>query len=155
MITLVAALLAPAAVFASAEESIIAQLASQGFESISKSRTLLGRVRIVAKGKDFEREIIFNPRTGEILRDYWETSDGNTQGLLKALKESLGKTERAERGDDRSDDRNDDRGDDRGEDRGDDRGDDRGGDDGGDDGGGDDGGHGGDDGGDGDGGGDD
>ncbi len=58
------------------QDLIIAQLHGQGFTSIKISRTFLGRVRIVARSNKYEREIILNPRTGEILRDYWVALDG-------------------------------------------------------------------------------
>lgn len=57
-------------------DSIVSQLREQGYRSIVQERTLLGRVRIVADRKDGEREIIVNPRTGEILRDLWIPLDG-------------------------------------------------------------------------------
>jgi len=57
------------------QDRIIAQLRSQGFTRIEISQTWLGRVRIEALGPGIEREIIFNRRTGEILRDYWETEE--------------------------------------------------------------------------------
>ena len=50
-------------------ERIVQQLEQQGFTSISTERTWLGRTRIVAEGRDGQREIIVNPNTGEILRD--------------------------------------------------------------------------------------
>jgi hypothetical protein len=53
------------------QELIVAQLADQGFSRVRISKTLLGRVRIFATSADYSREIIINPRTGEILRDYW------------------------------------------------------------------------------------
>ena len=39
---------------------------------MSVSRTWLGRIRIEAESGTHEREIVFNQRTGEILRDFWE-----------------------------------------------------------------------------------
>lgn len=51
-------------------EKIAAQLRAQGFTQIEISRTLLGRGRIVAKSPTASREIVFNPRTGLIMRDY-------------------------------------------------------------------------------------
>lgn len=60
---------------ASLEERVVEQLREQGFESIRISRTWLGRLRIKARGRGYEREIIINPRTGEILRDFWEDED--------------------------------------------------------------------------------
>lgn len=50
---------------------VVEQLTAQGFGHIEISRTLLGRTRIVAISGSYRREIIINPRTGEILRDYW------------------------------------------------------------------------------------
>ncbi|MGC9368997.1 MAG: hypothetical protein ACP5DX_05580 [Paracoccaceae bacterium] len=60
---------------ASLEDRVVEQLREQGFESIRISRTWLGRLRIKARGRGYEREIIINPRTGEILRDFWEDED--------------------------------------------------------------------------------
>jgi Tfp pilus assembly pilus retraction ATPase PilT len=56
-------------------EEIIAQLEAQGYADISVSRTWLGRIRIEAESNTHEREIVFNQRTGEILRDFWEELD--------------------------------------------------------------------------------
>ncbi len=52
-------------------DSVVDQLRRQGFARINVDRTFLGRTRIVASGKGGQREIILNPRTGEILRDLW------------------------------------------------------------------------------------
>ena len=51
---------------------IVGQLQAQGYEQIQLSRTWLGRTRIVAQKGNEVREIIFNPSTGEILRDFWQ-----------------------------------------------------------------------------------
>jgi hypothetical protein len=53
------------------QDSIISQLQNQGFTQIEVSRTLLGRVILKATSSQLERELVFNPTTGEILRDYW------------------------------------------------------------------------------------
>ena len=53
-------------------EEIISQLESQGYRDVTVSRTWLGRIRIEAESGTHEREIVFNQRTGEILRDFWE-----------------------------------------------------------------------------------
>lgn len=58
-------------------DSVVRQLRNLGFRSIVQERTLLGRVRITARRKDGLREIIINPRTGEILRDLWTTAGGS------------------------------------------------------------------------------
>lgn len=52
-------------------DDVAAQLTKQGFRKISTTTTWLGRVRITAERKDGRREIVLNPRTGEILRDQW------------------------------------------------------------------------------------
>lgn len=71
---IVAGLPAQAATF---EESVLAQLKAQGYKSITVERTLLGRIKIIAHLKDGQREIILNPRTGEILRDFWMAGGGD------------------------------------------------------------------------------
>lgn len=49
---------------------IVRELREDGYSDIRLSRTLLGRMRFVATRPDARREIVVNPRTGEILRDY-------------------------------------------------------------------------------------
>jgi hypothetical protein len=71
IIPLVIALAATSASANPFKDSIIAQLSAQGFSEIRVSRTFLGRTRVVATSSELRREIIFNPATGEILRDYW------------------------------------------------------------------------------------
>jgi hypothetical protein len=55
----------------SIQDSIVMQLQEQGYTDIAVNRTLLGRVRVVARNQTHERELVFNPTTGELLRDYW------------------------------------------------------------------------------------
>ena len=55
--------------------SVTRQLLKQGYSDITTSQTWLGRTRIIAIGEDSRREIIVNPRTGEILRDFWQDID--------------------------------------------------------------------------------
>lgn len=62
----------------SLQDSLIAQLRTQGFVEFQVSQTLLGRLRIVAIGPDYRREIVINPSSGEILRDYITTLGGDT-----------------------------------------------------------------------------
>lgn len=64
-----AALCASQADASSFETGIIEQLRAQGFGGIKVEKTLLGRLRITASKADYGREIVINPRTGEILRD--------------------------------------------------------------------------------------
>ncbi len=78
------AMTAPAA--ASPDEvraRIVAELREEGYAEIRVSRTLLGRLRFVAVNRDRQREIVVNPATGLILRDYirFERSrDGGSSG---------------------------------------------------------------------------
>ncbi|MGV8987528.1 MAG: hypothetical protein ACOH2H_14745 [Cypionkella sp.] len=57
-------------------DDVVAQLSRQGFTTITRNSTWLGRVQIQAERKDGHREIVLNPRTGEILRDEWTTKKG-------------------------------------------------------------------------------
>ena len=64
--------LAPAAVSAqSVQDQVVTQLQQQGFIQFEVTRTLLGRIRIVAVSATHRREIVLVPETGVILRDYW------------------------------------------------------------------------------------
>ncbi len=64
----------------SVQDQIVTQLQGQGFSQITLERTWLGRVRVTALRDDLRRELVFNPQTGEILRDYWRTISGNDGG---------------------------------------------------------------------------
>jgi len=66
-----AGLLGAPAHAAASEDSIVAELRDQGFTRIEIRRTLLGRTRILATSSTYEREIILNPSSGVIIRDYW------------------------------------------------------------------------------------
>ena len=56
---------------------MVTQLRDQGFRDIRISRTLLGRVRIVATNAEMRREVVIDPATGLILRDYWVMLHGD------------------------------------------------------------------------------
>lgn len=49
--------------------SVLEQLQQQGFVIVDVRRTLLGRVRILANRGTLMREIVLDPRNGQILRD--------------------------------------------------------------------------------------
>lgn len=55
---------------ASVRDTIVNELKSDGYEEIRISRTWLGRTRFVAEDSRRYREIVVNPITGVILRDY-------------------------------------------------------------------------------------
>jgi hypothetical protein len=74
-LAVVAGLLGPAAHASATQDRIVAELQEQGFSRIEVSRTLLGRTRIVAEGEGVEREIILNPASGVILRDFLKRLD--------------------------------------------------------------------------------
>lgn len=77
-LALIIALLPSVGLAQTAQDSIVRQLTQQGFRDITVSRTFLGRVRIMAMSDDLRREIVFNPATGEIIRDYWEDLDDDS-----------------------------------------------------------------------------
>ena len=94
----------------SVQDQIVSQLRSQGFEQIELSRTFLGRIRVVAVSDTLERELVFNPKTGEILRDYWEERDGPNARVPRVFSPPRDKSSQPNSGDridddDREDDR--------------------------------------------------
>ncbi len=52
-------------------DSIVAQLREQGFDRITMTRTWLGRILIIGFDETGQREVVLNPNTGEVLRDYF------------------------------------------------------------------------------------
>ncbi len=72
-----------AATAQSETDSVVRQLRDQGYVEFTVSRTLLGRTRVLALDPDGgRREIVFNPATGEILRDYHESADGGRTPMI-------------------------------------------------------------------------
>lgn len=66
----VAAMLAgPALAADGAAEAVMRQLRALGYADVDAARTLLGRTRITAERGAERREIVLDPRSGEILRD--------------------------------------------------------------------------------------
>ena len=55
---------------------IVRWLRGLGFDDVATSRSLLGRVQIRATGAIGTRELVVNPRTGEVLRDVWVDTGG-------------------------------------------------------------------------------
>jgi hypothetical protein len=59
-------------------DQIAAQLKRMGYAEVTVSRTLLGRMRIVGTSSRYRREIVLDPRNGEILRDLRRPLDGSS-----------------------------------------------------------------------------
>lgn len=74
--------LAASQVFAqSFTDDFIARLEAEGYTEFVITRTWLGRTRLLARNGSIIREIIFNTRSGEILRDFWDDdADGSGFG---------------------------------------------------------------------------
>lgn len=62
-------------------DTIVQQLRQQGYSNITVSRTWLGRIRIVGRSARGEREIVYNPSTGALMRDYLDESRGTGRVL--------------------------------------------------------------------------
>jgi hypothetical protein len=74
----IAIAVAPCAAFAqSVQDQIIDQLTEQGFGDFEITRTFLGRVQVFTRSDRLERGLVFNPTSGEILRDIWAPMTGN------------------------------------------------------------------------------
>lgn len=70
-VLIAAAVAAGPSAAAPTQERIIRELEAQGFTRIQIHQTWLGRTRILATSQDARREIVLNPSSGVILRDYW------------------------------------------------------------------------------------
>lgn len=100
-------------------QSVLRQLEQQGFQVIQVTRTLLGRVRILARRGPLLREIVLDPRNGQIFRDLVtrEGGDGPQQPQLPDYDDEYGDDDdddedRSGRGGGDDDDDDDDGGDD-------------------------------------------
>lgn len=76
-------LASPVLAATSYEDDVARGLVSQGFAITSKRRTLLGRVRFTASRGEMRREVVVDPSSGEILRDYTQQT-GDAGGELSA-----------------------------------------------------------------------
>ena len=108
-----------------AEERAIAQLRQQGYERFRVSRTMLGRVRILATGPAGEREIVLNPGTGAVLRDHLERDRGRLDDDAANWRRGRGRSGEGERGEDAEDEDDDDKDDKDDDDDDDDKDDDK------------------------------
>jgi len=65
------------------QKDFVNQLHSQGFKTLSITHTWLGRTRITGSNGKYRRELVFNSRSGEILRDYWQATSGPKKDEVK------------------------------------------------------------------------
>ena len=107
-LSVVAMLATPALAADRAAESVMRQLRKLGYEDVGSARTLLGRTRITARRGSERREIVLDPRSGEILRDL-STGGVSVLGTSKLGRESS-RDDSASGSDDGGDDRDDDDG---------------------------------------------
>lgn len=65
-------------------DRVLDDLNRLGYGNVTVERTLLGRTRILASNDKADREIIIDPRTGEILRDLWtpKVADASADRLV-------------------------------------------------------------------------
>ena len=91
---------------------VVRELREDGYSEIRITRTWLGRLRFVARNGDRRREIVVNPATGVILRDYirWVRNSGSQGG--GSGNGSGGSGGEEDDDDDEDDDENDDENDD-------------------------------------------
>ena len=55
---------------------LVFALRADGYDQIRTERTLLNRIRVIAGRAGERREIVIDPRTGEVLRDYSRERNG-------------------------------------------------------------------------------
>lgn len=84
--------MAGAAMALSYADDVVTQLVTLGFSDIMVETTWLGRIKISASRVDGRREIVLNPRTGEILRDVFTSSsaDGVTRQVIDDVTDDNG-----------------------------------------------------------------
>ena len=97
-------------------DQIVQSLRREGYTRIEIGRTWLGRTRIIATGGPGRREIVVQPATGEVLRDF-ESVDDNDDDDDSGQGRGRG---RGRGGDDDDDDNDDDDDDNSGSDDSDD-----------------------------------
>ena len=111
--------------WADKQDDIVERLIEAGFGDIEITRTLLGRVRITGTKGNMWRELVINPRTGEILRDVTTVAEGgksksgSSQGGGRSSNSGSGSGDGKDDSDDGGDDDKDDDSDDDSDDDGD------------------------------------
>lgn len=103
VLLMIVAFVAPITAYANddLEKVLIDQLKQQGYSEFVVSFTLLGRMRIVAIGEDGSgREIVVNPRTGEVLRDVNMPQSGRSDDLPRLRDDGENRGNQTPRSDD-------------------------------------------------------
>lgn len=95
-----------------AQERIVRGLVEDGYSTVHTRRTLLGRVRITAEGPAGSREIVLNPSSGAVLRDYFDAADDDDDEDFDAGDDADDFGNDGVDGDDDHDEHDDDHGDD-------------------------------------------
>ncbi len=54
----------------SVSDRVFANLRAQGYLVVQQDRTWLGRIWVLARNETVQRELVFDPTTGDVLRDY-------------------------------------------------------------------------------------
>ncbi len=88
----------PVLAAASHEAEVARTLVGQGFAITSQRRTFLGRVRFTATRGKTQREVVVDPSSGEILRDYSQEGEsvraevraGNKEGGASGAESASG-----------------------------------------------------------------
>jgi hypothetical protein len=97
----------------SVQDQVVTQLQAQGFKGIEVQRTFLGRLRFTAESSSFYRELVINPQTGEVLRDYVRDleDDNNRDRAPRILNPNSRQNDTSDdyKDDDDDDDKNDDK----------------------------------------------
>lgn len=71
-------------------DKILTSLLSRGYLIVENERTWLGRQRILAQKDGMQREMVFVPSTGEILRDYSVQLSGSETQMLARTGQNRG-----------------------------------------------------------------
>jgi hypothetical protein len=72
------------------EARLLSSLTEQGYTILEDGYTWLGRLRIVAENGTLHREIVVNPGTGEVLRDYAVRIDDLGAGAATGFADNAG-----------------------------------------------------------------
>lgn len=69
----------PTPVHADPIAALLQSLQTQDYNEIVVQRTFLGRIRVIARGDETQREIVVHPSSGAVLRDYSRDVQGGSE----------------------------------------------------------------------------